>query len=839
MLEYFIRNRRGSITVMLSIILIAALSLNSTLIEMAKYRSMERLYKELSENAAFSLLSHYDRDLYENFGFLALEHDVGEKELMQYLQKNLAGLDSGLPLNRADILANVTSADVARLYPLSQEDVYVAQMMEFGAYRAPASLISNALNIEDTLDELMKKLEEALPFFKLFEQLSGVIEAYVETTIRLHEYMEAAKKLKLEAMWNYPIKLGSYDASITALNDFISSYEGEKDENYESRLQALKDNAAENAAELQKYITGDLIPALEDYDEKMEDYITAYNDFLRTDTKALFASLDMGLKQEIDDKKEAKEETANIETAKNFIGRIKNNMGEGQELFDSIRNSIEQAPAGLVEDAQKKLEEQVAKLGVPVDDLVLLDLVEEVNPEGSLLATLLDNIIEFGAVLAEMVEGLAKAIATIVEGVGAMMLAFTVLPFDPDMRHTINNRVYLSPAFNPFEAEDSAAVKAMLKDSEEIADRVGYDPEWLAPGESVDNVRLESAMNNLLSAEAEFRMACGNLKSNPLNPVGMLQSLIDLTGAVRNFIVSIIELINAFLDFTAGDFMKLIYQKLYATVYATEMFSNRVTDLNGDTRLNGSSFFKESDYAYPENCFVQADAEYIFCGSGNEIVNQTGVYYSMLMFRMLCNITSVLTDEELMNVIAEMAAIPIVGWIVAIVIVLVKLILEAWFDMIQMIYAGENVDILKLDGGYFSLDGSGIDDLKEMVENVIKNKTEVIVKIKDEKKDKDKSMIEEYEEGLLKWSYKDHLFLLMLLFTSRDKIYQRSATLIETQLQQKKFKDGADYVFKLDDMATYIRVDTEAEYQPLLPIPVIPGLNDTGIKIRTVQYSGY
>ena len=132
MLEYFIRNRRGSITVMLSIILIAALSLNSTLIEMAKYRSMERLYKEMSENAAFSLLSYYDRDLYENFGFLALEHDVGEQELMRYLQMNLKGVGSGLELNRADILANnITSTDVTGLYPLSQNDVYVSQMMEF------------------------------------------------------------------------------------------------------------------------------------------------------------------------------------------------------------------------------------------------------------------------------------------------------------------------------------------------------------------------------------------------------------------------------------------------------------------------------------------------------------------------------------------------------------------------------------------------------------------------------------------------------------------------------------------------------------------------------------
>ncbi len=831
MLEYFIKNRRGSITVMLSIILIAALSLNSSLIEMAKYRSMERLYKEMSENAAFSLLSYYDRDLYENFGFLALEHDVGEEELLRYLQMNLTGFGSELDLNRADILANVISddVDVARLYPLSQKDVYVAQMMEFGAYRAPVFLANNMLNIEDTMNELIESLEKALPILNLFDQLSGIIEAYVETVICLQEYLDSAVKLKAQAL-EYPFKLASYDAAVSEMNDFIGGYEGEKDENYESQLWTLKEEAAENAAEFQKFLTEGLIPALDDYSEKMEAYITAYDNFLNTNAEALLATMDIGLEQEIDDAENAHKDTADLETAKNFVGKIKENMGEGQGLFADIRSSIEQASADKLEDAGKKLEEQVSKLSVPVEDLEQLDLVMELDiVEENTLSLLLDSIIGVADVLEKMVIGLAEAIKTIVEGVGALMLAFTVPQFDIDMNHTISNsnKVYLGPTVNPYEEEDRKAVEEMIEDSEEVA--------------KVDNSMLEIAMQNLLDTEKEFLAACGNLNSNPLDPVGMLRSLKNLAVSVKNFITAVIEMIKAFIYLTAGDLMTMIYRKLYATVYATEMFSNRVTDLNSDTRLNGSSFFQESDYANPYSCFVQADAEYIYCGFNHEIANQSGVYDSMLMFRMLCNITSVLTDEELMAILADLAAIPIVGWIVAIVIILVKLILEAWVDMIQMIYAKGEVDILKLDGGYFSLDGSGIEDLKGMVEDVIKEQTGVKVNIKnkDSGKGEDKSMADEYAEGLLKWSYKDHLFVLMLLFTPRDKIYQNTATLIETQLQQKKLNDGADYFFTLDDMATYIRVDTVAEYQPLLPVPVIPGLNGTGIKLRAVHYSGY
>ena len=55
MFSWFIRNRKGSITIMISALLIAVLSMSSTLIEIAKYRSMERVFKEAEENAAFSV----------------------------------------------------------------------------------------------------------------------------------------------------------------------------------------------------------------------------------------------------------------------------------------------------------------------------------------------------------------------------------------------------------------------------------------------------------------------------------------------------------------------------------------------------------------------------------------------------------------------------------------------------------------------------------------------------------------------------------------------------------------------------------------------------------------
>ena len=175
MFSWFIRNRKGSITIMISALLIAVLSMSSTLIEIAKYRSMERVFKEAEENAAFSVLSQYDRDLYENFGLLAISNTVGEEQLVNYLNKNLNNKRESLT---EDVL-------VDKLYDLGQKEVLRTQIMEFCAYRAPYSLVNNGLNIEATLQSLIENVEDNLPFLNTISSILGV----ADTTLKIWDQM--------------------------------------------------------------------------------------------------------------------------------------------------------------------------------------------------------------------------------------------------------------------------------------------------------------------------------------------------------------------------------------------------------------------------------------------------------------------------------------------------------------------------------------------------------------------------------------------------------------------------------------------------------------------------
>lgn len=958
MLVFFMKNRHGSITVMLSIILIAALSLNSTLLEIARFRGVERLYKEIGENAAFSVLAHYDRDLYENFGFLAVEQGIGNDEYRAYLEQNLTGLNSGMTMNGADLLGNVTDVDLQRIYPLSEKDVYVSQMMEFGAYRAPASLVNNALNLEDTLNELMENLEDALPILEVFKEATGLFEAYINVVISLSEYTFSVKDVK-EAAEDYTNKLESYNSAVEALNDLIAEYEtvwsddeSEDSENqdegskksreeYEREINELRKAARTQAEELQASIEN-LDEVLEEHLEKLKAYEESYDQFTGMNIEALLSAA----KQKAGEMNSAEMG----DTVKNWIGMMEDNIAEGKGLFSQAKNMTRSFSEAHIEAAREKLKGQVEKIKGFSEDFETLEVVQEVDPTVGVFLTVIGSMLALLGMLEEMFEGLLKTIETIVKGAEALVYASTLGICDPDMNHTIGGERKLTGMQNPYEASDEAMVSAKLADSEQIAKSVNYDVSLLSPGRSEDAGVLENAMNNLKNAEEELRDACSNLNApgsifNLFNVVSTLQSLMELARAIGNFLGCLVDLINAFLGMSLDQILAIAYQKLFAAVYATEMFSNRVTDTNGDSRLNGSVFFDEGDYQDPSQCFAQADAEYIFIGNDNELVNQTGTFFSMLMLRILGNVTAVLTDSELMSLVSELAAVPIIGWIAAIVIIIVKLFLEAWYDMIFMIYAKEDVEIVKLNGGYFSLSGDGVDDLLDKIKKLIEEQTGISIqsggndlvsidgnsvqmdgvipvnlnsvqmndvtpinlnnvqmndvtlinlnspqmdeeekvslekeneeedkkkvnlekdndksdkdksdndksdkdKPDNDKSDKDKSDKDKdklvdtsgYVDGLLEWGYQDHLFLLILLFTSRANIYDRSATLIETQLRQKKAKDGAAYVFNLDEMATFIRVETTAEYQPLLPIPSIPGLNDKGIPIRTMHYSGY
>lgn len=835
MFRYFIRNRHGAISVMLAIVLTAVLAMGSTLLEIARYRSLERLYKEVAENAAFSILAHYDRDLYKNFGLLGVQQDVAEEELRQYLEQNLMGLGSGMQLNGADALSSgINEVELEKLYDLTQKDVFRSQIAEFSAYRAPISIINNGLDIEETLKELDKKLKESMPILELFLNISTVADTFLDAVIKTRDYVESSINCQ-SAMEEYVNKVNSYNAAISELNSYKDDHE-DGEEGYQDALEGYLSAVSENAADLQEKIA-DLVEALKDLDEKQTAYAESFQAMTGANLKAQLSNAKNKASQ-IDDPDIKKESLKLIKDMENGYKEGENTL---KGVYDKLKQGLSNFQFGTVE---KDLEEQSAKVSGSPQELQQIEPVSKAAAAASPMWGVFETTILLGGELIESINSMTNAIEMIKECAGIIGLAATGGVFDPYMNHSIAPPYSsLSNVENPYAAEDALRAEMQKQEISRIAGSLGYTPSFLQTKEDTDMLDLANAMDALQKAETDFRSACQSLGSSGL--IGILTSLKQMVTSIISFLTNLIQVINIFTSKVLANLEQMIYQKLYASVYATEMFSNRITDKNVDKRLNGSSFFGVTDLADTSKCFVKADAEYIFCGTNNEILNQSGVFAAMSALRMVCNIPTVLTDSEFMEILGELASIPVIGWIADILLVLTKVYLEAWADMLFMIYAKTEVPIIKFQG-YFALDGSGMDELESKVKELIKKQaghlTEEPEKKKtddSEKKTDDSDFAQDYVDGLFEWGYKDHLLLMTMFFTSREKIYIRCANLIELELQQKKAKDGAPQEFKLNEMATYIRVETEAEYTPLLPVPTIPGLNSNGLKIDTMHYSGY
>lgn len=857
MLRYFIRNRHGVISVMLAIVLTAVLSMGSTLMEIARYRSLERLYKEIAENAAFSILAHYDRDLYEYFGLLGIQQDVGDEELRQYLGQNLMGIGSGMSLNGADLLSSgISEVELEKLYDLTQNDVFRSQIAEFAAYRAPISIINNNLDIEASLQELSDKLAEALPMLELFQQVSGAAEACLDTIINVQHYVISLTECQ-SAIKEYTEKVKSYNAAISDLNRYKDE-EDDSEEGYADGLEECLNAVAENAADLQKKID-ELIKALEDLEEKQNAFIESYETMVGANLKALFGAGGIG-------------GFPNSAIGNGFAGlvdKMEEGYEEGEQKLTDLYRELQQGLSDFqFQNVKDKLEAQSNQVSGLPQDLLQIDPVWEVYESASPIWPIIKTVIDIGGELIDLItsgDDLIEAITQIKKCAEFISMTNEEGVIDDSMDYGVIEPPYssLRNVENPFETEDALRVDRQIQETTRIAESVDFNALLLQTGETWEMTALSTAMQEMKTAEENFREACQRLTTSG-DLIGILRSIKDMVGSVKSYLSNLIKLVQIFITQVTGNLGQLVYQRIYASVYATEMFSNRVTDKENETRLNGSSFFSATDLAEPSRCFVQADAEYIFWGSESEESNQAAVFWCMLAMRVLGNIPAILTDSAFIEVLSSVAGIPFVGWILDVLLVLTRIYVEAWADMIFMIYGREEVDIVKMKG-YFDFSGEGLDELEAKMQALLEEQTGYSMEgfsitdrsdksgssgtsgrsgnlgdsNKSDDSDGNSGFMQGYVDGLLEWGYKDHLFVLMLFFKSSDDIYVRSANLIELELQQKKAKDGAPRGFKLNEMATYIRVETEAEYTPLLPVPVIPGLNSSGFKIDTMHYSGY
>ena len=893
MLSLFFDNRKGAITIMLSFLLIAVLSINSTFLETARYRSLENLYKEIEENAAFSTLSQYDRDLLKNFGLLAMQQKVSKADFMKYLQANLN--ENQKDGNGADSLLKISAENINfdKIYALSQKEVFQNQVDEFCAYRAPVYLLDDVLNIEEALQSFLKQLESMIPFLDVFKDVANQAQRLVELYIALDEYKESSKTLQ-EMKNEYENSVKSYNAAVALRDAYLADTadsdeedDGEGETRDENKVEEYNSEIESKAGEVRNAIQS-LKDSLGEFYEKNVSFYGAYDAFLGGNMQVALDTLNQ--------KADNMTDSSQKQSAKQMVTTMKSAYEDSKRTCGKISEAMDKLTEYDILNSQENLTVQYENLAKPGSELGSINVVSMTS--GQSLMDIIRLVISTGEVIAETISKAAEALSLLGEAITILKVLGTGATYEPEYNNIVNkNNIgkLQKTKDSSFNEEDRILKDNQIRETNEVAESLDFNTDIFSGSNTVpDNNILQNALESTTSAFDSFLSGIQNLITSK---TFIAQTLANLTAAISCVVILIEAIINlasvAANIINGADISQILYQKMSSAVYANSMFSNRTTDVSSDKRLNGSSFDYYSPLYDDGSCFDMANVEYVIGGAASEMVNQKTVFNLMLAVRALCNLPAVLNNDLVMEVVKALGGTGILIP-VAIIIFFVVLIIEAYLDMIFVIYTPEGVEFIKTKGYLDITEEINITEyfreLKIVIEEIQTRQNEMSTSIEynyteytyqehsievsshinyfsDDFKKKFQSMTKhgqklagntgtsndsgntkkidmnkwasDYKDGLTKANYSDHTFLLLALLISNDKIYARCADLVSMQMQQIKRNRGQIEVFDLKDMATCLRIESTAYYTPLMPIPIIPGLNDKGIAIKNVHYSGY
>ena len=831
MLNYFVKNRHGVISVMLAIILTGILSFSSILVEIGRYRSVKALFNEMSDNALFSTLSQYDKDLYERFGLLAMEKKTDESTYKKYLTENMNLSNQDL-IQIDKVLQDLSIEDFDKIYDLQNLDVLKSQMLECGKYRTIEESLNDITGLEDSLKGLIKEFEKALPILDLISNVSKLAETFVEMVISEIELIDVCFEYQ-KAKSAYDGALKTYNDAVEERDKYMEDYSSEEDsedydEDYEENLKG-KNEAVSSAAGDLKAKAEALKDVLKNYKAKIEKFDKAYNLFISSGANAIVSECKQNLNGLSDSEKEQ---------MKDFIGSIETNFNDGTDLAKRLKEQIERIRDNDFINASDELNEQIKELEKAIQDGAEGNKMQGIPGVSGIIFIVINTILTTFDAIVKLKNDTSKTISKFKKFIPIVEMILTE-------RFTYNkqyNNYYTGtlPSNNPstgnygFKDNDEAIINNALNRNKNVADQLQYNTGNINPRIDVEWQEINSIFNAIANSATEFMKSAKALND--------LWGVIEVLKTLGVLVINIIKLASIFIQKGAKAIAKIIYTHFELGVYATSMFPNR-TSKDTDKNLLGNYWSGYKKYwasdgivgssSSDSDNFSYARAEYIYVGNRSEISNQEVVHNMIFFLRFLSNIIPVLLNEEVMNIIKSVIEIPIIGAIIALLIVVVAAFAESLLDMIVLIVMRDSVPLVKTKM-YFSAEGMDdyVDKIKEMFN--LKDKDKQEKKAKEIIKDAGKKM----QNEIMSWDYEMYL-TYFITFLPSDIIVGRCADLIQMEMASMKRKKLGDAPFKLNEMYTCVRVKTKAKYSPILPIPSVSGANKSTLDVSHISYAGY
>lgn len=138
------RTQKGSITVMLLLVLCALLTAVALIVETARIKIAENQAQRALDTALFSALASFDQDTKDEYGLFFRYGSKGlEQEIQEALGKTLLIDDDSEAWSPYGY--QVKSLKVRTLFPLNEKDAIEHQIVEYMKYRGPVELVGDVM----------------------------------------------------------------------------------------------------------------------------------------------------------------------------------------------------------------------------------------------------------------------------------------------------------------------------------------------------------------------------------------------------------------------------------------------------------------------------------------------------------------------------------------------------------------------------------------------------------------------------------------------------------------------------------------------------------------------
>ena len=787
------RRERGSITVLLSLLLIPTIVLTGLLTDLARIKLYSNQALMTADNYGEAVLTQYDNVLKELYGLFAVRQDDEAAQAIETLQNYMKtsfdpstssvefkhlqntvfnkgkSYDGFMPYKSADLKFEWEAA--SKDANLANDDVFSTQIGDFMRYRVVeegADWLFDALESSKSCkadaDVLNKKTE-------LDDQVNNALEAEREYYVQLKKmdnYLE--KYLKgLNRSYQTIIKRGSTDFEYfknnTRYEEYLSAAEAAANASDQPADEVMDEDESEDTDTEEESL--DLEEEGSFFSNEADRLIDSYNDIYNngdpdSDGKyeVTFSNYDSEAQNLYKAAEKFQEEVAKIESA-------------SREVKISLQN--EDVSDDLATNVEKELDQRYSK-------------VINSSKAGEFIA--IANVFLSNKTRNQQFGEQATDISYCLDDFKSYYLRYYTNTQD-EWTQALNRKTDIQISqFSDFKS--NLQYKRTYDELEELfgTNASGSSEEEKAENRK-DSVKSQTEeIENKMNEDEEESTGARDIPSG-IEDIGEdgKAPILKFNGIVKSAVDSF--------DKSASEVGNELLLKTYLTVYDFGMFSSRVTEKKEEPQTSLTDYPITDDINY----LYGAELEYLYGGYKSSKENLKSTRNQIVTFRAAMNLAASFTVKEVNEAIttateACMAINPILGVAVAAALRLGFATIETYEDW-SLLKDGKSVALMK-----FKLEELSALDL-------VKSLLPEIGDASSEKTDKSETASKAEMGGkkkTIELNYEQYMMILLIIFTPRDLLSERTRDLI--CLNVNNATQGSDFSslsFTMDKAVTAVK----------------------------------